>query len=304
MSATAEFLSNRSEKESSGPVSRRRRNKVFSIVVLPENASRRYSFTISYLRFYVILACVVFTIAFSVYAIRAHENIEGQKENSGYTTLEWENKVRLLENGRDRIYRYIDDLHAYGTKYYEQIWEEKYKETRPVSRSMKTRYFEVKIQPLRTSLRLLREREDALQNMPVGMPVFSTHVTSLYGSRVNPFGQTTHFHTGIDFAGSTGTPVYATADGKVVNAMEEGGGYGIHVKLIHKHGLATLYAHLSQLAVVKDQNVKRGQLIGYVGSTGLSTGPHLHYEVRLLNRDPNNPYEITFNPRPFIKEQL
>lgn len=262
------------------------------------------SFTISYVRFYIILLSALFVVGFSVYAFKKHESIHMVKTGTEYQAMEWENKVVLLEAGRDRIYRYIDDLHGYGKKYYEQIFNEKYKESITVSKSAKTRYFEVKIQPLRTSLRLLRAREDAFQNMPMGMPVFSTHVTSLYGSRTNPFGQTTHFHTGIDFAGSTGTPVYSTADGMVVTAMEEGGGYGTHIKLIHKHGLATLYAHLSGMAVEKGNNVKRGQLIGYVGSTGLSTGPHLHYEVRLLNQNPENPYEITFNPRPFIKEQL
>jgi murein DD-endopeptidase MepM/ murein hydrolase activator NlpD len=87
-------------------------------------------------------------------------------------------------------------------------------------------------------------------------------------------------HAGLDIAAPSGAPVVAAASGEVILATPDGGPYGIHVVVEHAGGLRTLYAHLSQLAIAAGQSVQRGQVIGRVGSTGFSTGPHLHFEVR------------------------
>ena len=112
-------------------------------------------------------------------------------------------------------------------------------------------------------------------------------VTSRYGTRTSPFSGILKFHEGLDIAAQTGTPVVASADGVVVKAGF-GTGYGNMVEVSHGYGIKTLYAHNSRLNVKAGQRVRRGDVIAYAGDSGSSTGPHLHYEVR-LNGLPVNP---------------
>lgn len=115
---------------------------------------------------------------------------------------------------------------------------------------------------------------------PQGKPTKGpSPISSDFGLRPGPFGGTFELHDGIDLLGPHGSPIYATANGRVEKA-EYSGGYGYHVVLKHGYGYETLYAHLSKLAVPVGAQVKRGQIIGYMGSTGRSTGTHLHYSVR------------------------
>lgn len=107
-------------------------------------------------------------------------------------------------------------------------------------------------------------------------------VTSGFGLRISPFGDGNELHPGTDIAYTMGAPVVATADGEVV-VSGLAGGYGNLVQIDHGNGIATLYGHNSQLAVTVGQQVKKGQVIAYAGSTGKSTGPHVHYEVRINN---------------------
>ena len=107
-------------------------------------------------------------------------------------------------------------------------------------------------------------------------------VTSGFGWRISPFGDGNELHAGIDIAYTMGAPVVATADGEVV-VSGPAGGYGNLVQIDHGNGIATLYGHNSQLAVTVGQQIKKGQVIAYAGSTGKSTGPHVHYEVRVNN---------------------
>jgi murein DD-endopeptidase MepM/ murein hydrolase activator NlpD len=114
---------------------------------------------------------------------------------------------------------------------------------------------------------------------PYGMPLLApVRFSSFYGARPSPFGGKREFHTGIDMAVPSGTPIYATAPG-VVLAANFAGGYGNRVLLDHGYELKTLYGHLSKISIKPGAWIERGQLIGYVGSTGRSSGPHLHYGV-------------------------
>jgi murein DD-endopeptidase MepM/ murein hydrolase activator NlpD len=114
------------------------------------------------------------------------------------------------------------------------------------------------------------------------------HITDSFGERLDPFSGEGAFHTGVDVAADYGAPVHATADGVVVTA-DTHTGYGRMVIIEHGFGLTTCYAHLSSYAVVAGTRIKRGEVIGYAGISGRSTGPHVHYEVR-VNNAPVNPW--------------
>jgi murein DD-endopeptidase MepM/ murein hydrolase activator NlpD len=129
--------------------------------------------------------------------------------------------------------------------------------------------------------------------VPSDKPVKTAAFTSGYGLRSDPFRGGAAMHAGIDLAGPVGTPIYATADGLVHRAGWNSGGYGNLIEVDHGRGIQTRYGHLAQVLVSPGQQVKRGQLIARMGSTGRSTGSHLHYEVRIDGRP--------VNPIPFMK---
>jgi murein DD-endopeptidase MepM/ murein hydrolase activator NlpD len=130
-------------------------------------------------------------------------------------------------------------------------------------------------------------------SVPSRMPLEGAQLTSGFGMRSHPVLGGRRQHQGIDLAAPTGTPVYATADG-VVSRADWYSSYGLYISVEHGAAMQTRYAHLSRLAVAEGDNVKKGDLIGYVGSTGRSTGPHLHYEVRVDG--------LAVNPIPYMVE--
>lgn len=115
---------------------------------------------------------------------------------------------------------------------------------------------------------------------PKGLPLAGElKISSEFGLRLNPFGGRNYeIHDGLDFSGPVGEPILATAEGVVIQA-ENGGGYGLHVRLDHGFGYETLYGHMSDIQVKIGDRVKRGDIIGYLGNTGRSSGPHLHYSI-------------------------
>lgn len=144
---------------------------------------------------------------------------------------------------------------------------------------------------------LIHNQDKMLGSIPAIMPVHQEDLklmASGFGDRIDPIYKTTHFHAGMDFVADIGKPVYATGNGVVEFAESDGSGYGLHVKINHGFGYLTLYGHMSQLKVVAGQKVQRGDLIGLVGSTGKSVGPHLHYEVH-KNGVPVNPVNYYFS---------
>lgn len=129
-------------------------------------------------------------------------------------------------------------------------------------------------------------------SIPSRSPLETATLTSNYGMRTHPVLGGRRSHKGIDLAQPTGTPVYATADG-IVSKAERFGSYGNYIQIEHGGEMQTRYAHLSGYAIAAGEQVRKGQLIGFVGSTGRSTGPHLHYEVRIAGEavDPT-PYMV------------
>ncbi|MEY3237226.1 MAG: hypothetical protein RI883_1327 [Bacteroidota bacterium] len=131
-------------------------------------------------------------------------------------------------------------------------------------------------------LELAKNKEKMLSSIPAIQPVSNKnlkHMASGYGFRIDPIYKTRRMHTGMDFTANIGTSVYATGDGVVEELEVSGWGYGRCIVVNHGYGYKTRYAHLSAFKVTQGQKIKRGELIGLVGSTGKSTGPHLHYEV-------------------------
>ena len=131
--------------------------------------------------------------------------------------------------------------------------------------------------------RMALDKEVLLSAIPSIQPINNEdlrRMASGYGWRTDPFTKTRRKHKGMDFSAPTGTPIYATSDGKVIRVDGRAPGYGKHIRIDHGFGYVTLYAHLSQYNVRRGQEVKRGDVIGFVGNTGRSVAPHLHYEIR------------------------
>ncbi len=143
------------------------------------------------------------------------------------------------------------------------------------------------------SWKRLDQLQQVIVSIPSQRPVQSMSLTSNFGIRTDPFRGGAAMHSGVDIPGAYATPIFATADG-VVNRAQWQGGYGNLVELDHGRGIQTRYGHLSSLLVVPGTRVKRGQMIALMGSTGRSTGNHLHYEVRLDG--------IAVNPAPFLQK--
>jgi murein DD-endopeptidase MepM/ murein hydrolase activator NlpD len=130
---------------------------------------------------------------------------------------------------------------------------------------------------------LMKNKEKILAATPAIQPVSNkdlNRIASGFGYRIDPVYKTIKMHAGLDFAAPQGTPIYATANGRVKVSGMSSGGYGNHVVIDHGYGYETLYGHMVRVKSRAGQQVKRGEIIGYVGTTGKSTGPHCHYEVR------------------------
>jgi len=155
--------------------------------------------------------------------------------------------------------------------------------------SVEARMEEVRQQEI---IQRLRANRDVLEATPSVWPT-GGWVTSGFGWRVSPFTGKREFHKGLDIAGPSGTPIYAPSRG-VVAFVERDPAYGLVVNLTHGPGLVTSYAHLSRVAVKVGQVVQRGEVVAYIGDTGRSTGPHLHYEVR-ISGIPVNPMRYILN---------
>lgn len=141
--------------------------------------------------------------------------------------------------------------------------------------------------------KLINNQEAKLASLPAIQPVSNkqlNRIASGFGMRIDPVYGTPKMHRGLDFTAPQGTPIYATGDGVIITAGNSGDGYGNHVEINHGYGYVTLYGHMVRVKVRSGQKVKRGEIIGWVGSTGKSTGPHCHYEVSINGANVNPVY--------------
>jgi len=145
-------------------------------------------------------------------------------------------------------------------------------------------------------IKLAKEKNKFLASIPAIQPVRNENLKRMasgFGYRTDPFTKARKMHKGMDFTAKTGTPIFATGDGVVSQADNRASGYGNHIVIRHGYGYETLYGHLSKYNCRAGQRIKRGDIIGYVGSTGRSEGPHLHYEVH-KNGKPVNPINFYY----------
>jgi murein DD-endopeptidase MepM/ murein hydrolase activator NlpD len=145
--------------------------------------------------------------------------------------------------------------------------------------------------------KLVSNKELLLSHTPAIQPVSNKELSRLasgFGRRIDPIYKTVKMHAGLDFAAPQGTPIYATADGTITTAGNTNNGYGNHVVINHGYGYETLYGHMVRVKARPGQSVKRGEVIGWIGSTGKSTGPHCHYEVH-KNGQKINPIYFFYN---------
>jgi murein DD-endopeptidase MepM/ murein hydrolase activator NlpD len=144
---------------------------------------------------------------------------------------------------------------------------------------------------------MIRNKEKLLASIPAIQPISNkdlNRIASGFGTRIDPVYKVTKFHAGLDFTAPQGTPIYATADGRIKEANYNETGYGNHVVIDHGYGYETLYGHMVRIKSRGGQSIKRGEIIGWVGSTGKSTGPHCHYEVH-KNGQPVDPVYYFYN---------
>ena len=145
--------------------------------------------------------------------------------------------------------------------------------------------------------RLVKSKEQMLGSIPAIQPVSDknlNYIASGFGYRIDPIYKTVKMHTGLDFTAPIGTPIYATGNGVISADEYDAGGYGNNVVINHGYGYETLYGHMSRIKVRVGQKVKRGEVIGWIGNTGKSTGPHCHYEV-IKNGNKVDPVHFFFN---------
>jgi murein DD-endopeptidase MepM/ murein hydrolase activator NlpD len=153
---------------------------------------------------------------------------------------------------------------------------------------------------------LAREKEDMLRSIPAIIPISTkdlTRIASGFGLRIHPVYKISKFHAGMDFTAPLGTEVYASGDGTIESVLSSKRGMGNYIVINHGFGYSSIYAHLESFNVKEGRKVRRGDIIGYVGNTGMSIAPHLHYEIRLngANVDPVNYFFNDLSPAEYEK---
>ena len=198
----------------------------------------------------------IYRTYFNTAPISDEERKSGMKSKNSYAELEGYDNSKLVQKTTQRI-------------------------------DVLTKALAVQSKSLDEIVQLAKAKNNLLSAIPAIQPVKNENlkrIASGFGYRSDPFTKARKMHEGMDFTAKTGTPIYATGDGIVARADNSASGFGNHIVIRHGYGYETLYAHLSKYKARKGQRVKRGDVIGYVGSTGRSEAPHLHYEVHKNNR--------------------
>ena len=265
----------------------------------------------------IVIASIIVFISFQYIDSPKEKMLRNENEDlkENYSIIEKRIKelngqVAELENRDNEVYRAIFESSPIPDSARQKKMAEK-KEVQLVQSMSKTELVQsIEVQLNRLSLLaayqnvsyndiddMLKNKQQLLAAIPAIQPVSNkllSRIASGFGTRIDPVYKVAKFHAGLDFAAPQGTPIYATADGRVTEADFNAGGYGNHVVINHGFGYETLYGHMYRIKARVGQMVKRGEVIGYVGNTGKSTGPHCHYEVH-KNGQPIDPVYFFYN---------
>ena len=269
-----------------------RKRKKFAVVLLFLVASALFGF----LAFVILLNTPFFETPKDRLQAREIENLKLHYAILNKKMDQVDNVVDALKDRDNNLYRVYFNTSAISDEERKAIFGgvDRYKELEGFDNSQLvlnttkrvdviTKELAVQSKSLDYILKLAKAKNNLLSAIPAIQPVRNEnlkHMASGFGYRTDPFTKVRKMHEGMDFTAKTGTPIFATGDGVVARADNTVSGYGNHIVIRHGFGYETLYGHLSKYKSRAGQRVKRGDIIGYVGSTGRSEGPHLHYEVR------------------------
>ncbi len=290
-----------------------------TVMFIPHNEKKIFNFQISKFTFLFFLVMFGVIIATSAFAVRKNQAVRQEEEEF---LLKYKTKqAQIIQIQRlslsiidifNDIKPKIEELYTLtaGTKEVDSIWNsvdlpDQSKNTASADpaamKQIPEEIYELQqlqsemlaaSNTIRTIKNFVNIRNKVVSETPSTIPV-NGHITSLFGWRRSPFGFGKDFHTGIDIAAPEGTPIRATAPG-IVEMAGWGGGYGNMVRIKHKYGYETIYAHCVRLNASQGAEIQKGQVVGYVGATGSSTGNHCHYEIRLGN--------VPIDPSPYMRE--
>ena len=272
----------------------------------------------------VVLAAVLFFVVFYCFDSPTEESLRAEnaelKAQYGILNRRLDNTLKVMDRIKDRddnFYRVMMQMDPMSPlqRHSGLDNEARYRELQQLSDAGLVTYLTQRMDLLERQLfaqvqsfdqlrDAVGKQKDKLSHIPSVLPIKVEDYTmsSGYGYRRDPIYGSSKFHEGLDFSASIGTPVYATADGEITVAKREAG-YGNCIDIDHGYNYLTRYAHLSEILVKEGSQVKRGQMIGKVGSTGKSTGPHLHYEVRFKGeaQNPVNYYFMDLTPEEYVE---
>lgn len=282
-----------------------------TVMFIPHNERKIFNFQISKftISFFILLFLVV--LVTSSYAVIRHAAVKREEQRLLMTYEDIRSHLLRFEKLTNSIAEQVEEIKPEVEELYEltagpeevgSIWDldeidkKDYEEIRRLRHILPEEIFTIKnlqkdiictTNTIKTVKNFVDVRSKVIRDTPSLVPN-PGHITSLFGWRRSPFGHGRDFHSGIDIAASPGTEIRATAPGTVTSAGWSGG-YGWMIRIQHKYGFESVYAHCQRVAVSGNQTVKKGEVIGYVGQTGNATGNHCHYEIRLGNI-PINPY--------------
>jgi murein DD-endopeptidase MepM/ murein hydrolase activator NlpD len=296
-------------------MAKKKRNQSVTLLVVPDDSARVFSLKMDARFFISALLIWVGSIAFTAYIISRHVNYRATEEYSKYLKTKHREFAKEMIDTRETVKRVAEvdkqlrDLLQLKSRAaiikYTGFGGPSYIDSKLLEKEVKNgdeiisrKSFELAVKyvdeqahaneaSFQEIVKYITDQRAKLTAVPSGWPI-KGWITCGFGSRIDPFSGALSFHQGVDIANDLGTPIKATADGVINYAEFERGGYGNLVVINHGNGYITRYGHMQKYVCSPGQHVKKGQIIGYCGTTGKSTAPHVHYEV-VLNSVGVNP---------------
>jgi murein DD-endopeptidase MepM/ murein hydrolase activator NlpD len=282
-----------------------------TVMFIPHNERKIFNFQISKFTISFFLLLFVVVLVTSSYAVIRHTAVKREEQRLLVTYEDIRSHLLRFEKLTNSVSELVDEIKpdvealyelTAGPEEVDQIWDldeidrKDYDELKKLQNILPEEIFTIKklqkdiictTNTIKTVKNFVDVRSKVVRDTPSIVPN-PGHITSLFGWRRSPFGHGRDFHSGIDIAAPPGTEIRATAPGTVLSAGWSGG-YGWMIRIQHKYGFESVYGHCQRVNVSPGQNIKKGEVVGYVGQTGNATGNHCHYEIRLGNI-PINPY--------------